>query len=1221
MISRRTFLTSASAAALLFHLPKAEAMFVRGTGAVNTQGALPPLNTYSLSGTQTTPQFRFAQVFAPGDLKPGQIVTLTDPNGTSVPFTPVSIGTDSTGNTRIVEFLCHSTVNIPTGSVSNNILTGGAKFQFNRVSGSWNTTLPNGKTEANILADLQANFSNYAVELTSLFSGGPTNGTVVGSGNWMADVKTGLADSTPNGTYQIYATGPTNLGVVIKTKFYDEASPTTRHAQLNAWFYLDCWLDSTTGAVKAVQGEAFVCQGIMTQDAGRFSFKANVVLFDSTNTKHIIRTFGQSTDNGGSRAISFASTDMTMNNPTSPYGAYVTTPSAQQPAGYGQMDMIVWRNTGGHRPTVNWPTLANGLAQGGITYAVRVIDANTLSFHWYYYAAGAGALTNELRIELIGTQTGGLLLNGSQGTLTGNLTASSSDTSVPNTNGNLPSTGSFTFVIDNEAMLVTAGAGTGTYTVTRGALGTTIAAHTSGAIIYQCVNSVISAVNTSNDTVTMTAHGLTTGQTFFFNGTMPTGTIGLGPFFTDLTNPTSKGVIIFPCFEQNPNVILGPDYFSGTGLIADTGSGTHSFDYFINMMQDARLGLHPADGSQDWWIDATGVLGTSPPVWVVQDTPYLDNSGMNPKWDRTISVTFLASLAYGGAASNPVTYSPASLGMMPWFMDNGGADEHIGVFAQWGARLHGDLTNVNLATTAIAQALHQGTLPNFFVSDDTIWRMPVVNNGHDNSGTPYTGLATPAPLSYVNIVGGLYNGLSPRDMYTGPLIVPGYGGDDSSHYPNSIYPVYIIKGRRSLHDLLVSDSHTFSFFQIENFLAPSNSFGALQNRAKAYTPTTALYTTMYQLQPRGDAWAMRSMVCAAVAIDSNSPEAPYIKDIVIDTYKSTTSFINNDGNLLSANYGSAGNYNETSYGASTSHQTLGVWNTPASVYTQYGAEALSMFMHAFNQLCYPFAYQQWQSSDALLLAQFVSRFTANTLINGNCAAIYSGTYRIAIQRQPLFSYYPDGTDIYWGNEPTDWLPTNELGAAEVSGGSGSALLAFASDGTCTRQSPVAFFSLNNGDEIRLSPWDWNNGPLDPASSNPSTVPNELAFYTDYTITNVNNTTRTFQIVNPATGTPFTSFTGTYTQVTWWYLGWGSAVCPTNLGTIWSYYAQSGNQGYVAMQRAIGALAHSAGLLSIAAYTNINNNFVGNNSTNAGFPPNPPTQPWDMIYFYNLAYST
>lgn len=67
-------------------------------------------------------------------------------------------------------------------------------------------------------------------------------------------------------------------------------------------------------------------------------------------------------------------------------------------------------------------------------------------------------------------------------TLSGSLTSSA--TSVPVVAGSvLPATVPFPIVVDSEQMLVTAGAGTNTLTVTRGFASTTAAAHASGATV------------------------------------------------------------------------------------------------------------------------------------------------------------------------------------------------------------------------------------------------------------------------------------------------------------------------------------------------------------------------------------------------------------------------------------------------------------------------------------------------------------------------------------------------------------------------------------------------------------------------------------------------------------------------------------------------------------------------------------------------------------------
>jgi hypothetical protein len=67
-------------------------------------------------------------------------------------------------------------------------------------------------------------------------------------------------------------------------------------------------------------------------------------------------------------------------------------------------------------------------------------------------------------------------------TLSGTITAGATSLSVASA-AEFPSADPFTILIDGEVMLVTAGQGTTTWTVTRGYGGTTAAAHTSGATV------------------------------------------------------------------------------------------------------------------------------------------------------------------------------------------------------------------------------------------------------------------------------------------------------------------------------------------------------------------------------------------------------------------------------------------------------------------------------------------------------------------------------------------------------------------------------------------------------------------------------------------------------------------------------------------------------------------------------------------------------------------
>jgi hypothetical protein len=71
-----------------------------------------------------------------------------------------------------------------------------------------------------------------------------------------------------------------------------------------------------------------------------------------------------------------------------------------------------------------------------------------------------------------------------QTTLNGAITSAQTTLTVASAAG-LPSVAPFRILIDNELMIVTAGAGTTTWTVTRGAEGTTAAAHSNGATVTQ----------------------------------------------------------------------------------------------------------------------------------------------------------------------------------------------------------------------------------------------------------------------------------------------------------------------------------------------------------------------------------------------------------------------------------------------------------------------------------------------------------------------------------------------------------------------------------------------------------------------------------------------------------------------------------------------------------------------------------------------------------------
>lgn len=77
-------------------------------------------------------------------------------------------------------------------------------------------------------------------------------------------------------------------------------------------------------------------------------------------------------------------------------------------------------------------------------------------------------------------------------TLNGAITAAATSITVT-ANSTFPASGNYTIIVDNEEMTVTAGQGTNTWTVTRGVNGTQLTSHSDSANVYQASLTVASA--------------------------------------------------------------------------------------------------------------------------------------------------------------------------------------------------------------------------------------------------------------------------------------------------------------------------------------------------------------------------------------------------------------------------------------------------------------------------------------------------------------------------------------------------------------------------------------------------------------------------------------------------------------------------------------------------------------------------------------------------------
>jgi hypothetical protein len=134
--------------------------------------------------------------------------------------------------------------------------------------------------------------------------------------------------------------------------------------------------------------------------------------------------------------------------------------------------------------------LAVGVIVSATVRGVYALYSGQESNHGGSIATGTLTLENTNALNSTASTT----LSAKVGATTLNGAISSSVTSiVVAANATFPGTGSYTIIVDNEEMTVTAGQGTNTWTVTRGVNGTTAAPHSANAPVSQVSVSVSSA--------------------------------------------------------------------------------------------------------------------------------------------------------------------------------------------------------------------------------------------------------------------------------------------------------------------------------------------------------------------------------------------------------------------------------------------------------------------------------------------------------------------------------------------------------------------------------------------------------------------------------------------------------------------------------------------------------------------------------------------------------
>lgn len=296
-VARRSFLLGgASAAALLAGGEAARAWRLgRLGGGMGSGGgggatiAAVTVNNFGGSAMAAGTPVRFAHVFADGDLPSGTALQITDGAGNPVPFTAARRSRGLNGQLICVDLLCQTAQSIaPNGSDT---------FTLKSVGGSFNDSLPGGRTVAQVVSDITANFSNIKVQLSGL----NYNGTTEGSGTWQANSTAGFNAGTTaasTGYYRIVATGPAAADFIVYQPLAD-VSGGAQHPTLWAAFYVTAFLNTTTGAVQKLCWQVWVNQGLY--NAASKSYRCQIALYLNST---LVRGWGGNAGDG--RTFTFA---------------------------------------------------------------------------------------------------------------------------------------------------------------------------------------------------------------------------------------------------------------------------------------------------------------------------------------------------------------------------------------------------------------------------------------------------------------------------------------------------------------------------------------------------------------------------------------------------------------------------------------------------------------------------------------------------------------------------------------------------------------------------------------------------------------------------------------------------------------------------------------------------------------------------------------------------
>ena len=524
----------------------------------------------------------------------------------------------------------------------------------------------------------------------------------------------------------------------------------------------------------------------------------------------------------------------------------------------------------------------------------------------------------------------------------------------------------------------------------------------------------------------------------------------------------------------------------------DQGAGEQTFSFRVWHTHWMSWYTVDQTGAENWTNGAARTVSSLYPAMSAAERLYWKETGTVPPLAEDVTP------AGDPAPKNlPLVYNYEPLSRTVITGGSGVGDRpELGVVSEWAAEAF-LLQSQKAWQNMRAVALSATSYPESSVLNEASGHIPAVNNGppgsnHAGAGGAYPTLGAPQPGVYV--LNGVFNSGVVNPLLDNPIrgsqygyITGSWGGGPSSygndHYPAFNNMMYTIFGDRHYLDALYLTGNR-QISDIQPGPSPVGYRDYILNGVHYY----GLFSYC-QCERRGNFWSWRDIMLPAALGGDNNPERSYFNDLITENYWFTAELESAIDGPESTSFRSSisppmsFNYTDTfmdSYGMETSYMSYAMLRDPL------GAYFMPKWVRAYNAYC----------SDTVpgargIPGEMSSYWCASY---SDSAAIHDSSHLAPVGAPFNMGAAFNGADASdWG---IFWVYMNFVASSNI-----------VSQGS-------KIYQLTNGDKIK------NIG----GQLNGDAGPDELHPDTWYTVTNPDNNAGAFQIVNPATGSPFTSFT-------------------------------------------------------------------------------------------------